>query len=183
MAKRHAAGVERAVRDAGRPVGAGAGHPAGRRGRPDPRQRVHRPGGRARTGRESGAVRCHRTANRSGARPLRSKLTRSCWNSAWIGTASSSSRRPAPSPRLRRTTCPTSLRSAPTCRRWGESPTPGGRSSMTLAEVHRFLHRRRVRSRYEDLGFAERFGAATASTARLEWPGHDSGRIRVANGG
>src|SRR6267142_538383 len=32
-------------------------------------------------------------------RGLRSKLTKSCWNSVWIGTASSSSRRPAPSPR------------------------------------------------------------------------------------
>src|SRR6476620_6537748 len=32
--------------------------------------------------------------------PERSKLTRSCWNSVWIGTASSSSRRPAPSPRF-----------------------------------------------------------------------------------
>ena len=40
-----------------RPVGAGAGHPAGGRRRPDPRQRVPRPGGRARAGRQPGAVR------------------------------------------------------------------------------------------------------------------------------
>ena len=83
------------------------------------------PGGRTRIGRQPGAVRCQRTANRTRRRVLPSKLTKSCWNSVWIGTASSSSRRPAPSPRLReRSQCPTSRRSAPTCRA-GARPSTG----------------------------------------------------------
>ena len=92
-----------------RAVGAGAGHPAGGRGRADPGQRVPRAGGRTRTGGEPGAVRRQPLRNRSGARLSPSRPTKSCWNSAWTGTASSSSRRPAPSPRSRRITCPTLL--------------------------------------------------------------------------
>ena len=75
-------------------------------------------------------TRCSSTSAHRKPDPLRalpSKLTKSCWNSVWIGTASSSSRRPAPSPRfgrdlnaLRRVD-----RHLPAV--LGRAPAPGGR--------------------------------------------------------
>ena len=109
MAKRPLAEWSERFATLARTLGTGAGHPAGGRGRADPGQRVPRTSGRTRIGRESGAVRRQPPANRTRARLLQSRLTKSCWNSDWIGTASSSSRRPAPSPRSRRITCPTLL--------------------------------------------------------------------------
>jgi crotonobetainyl-CoA:carnitine CoA-transferase CaiB-like acyl-CoA transferase len=57
--------VVRAFRDTGWAVGTRTGHPAGRRGRPGPGERVHGAGGRSGVGHQPGAVRRHRAARRS----------------------------------------------------------------------------------------------------------------------
>ena len=95
----HACRVERTLCHACRTVGAGAGHPAGGRRRADPGQRISRARRRTRIGRQPGAVRRRRTADRPGPGFRRADRRDSCRNSDWTGTASSSSRRPAPSPR------------------------------------------------------------------------------------
>ena len=80
--------VDRALRHAGRAVGPGPGHSAGRFGRTGPGQRVHPAGRRPRTGLQPGAVRRDRPGPEPRPPSSPRRPSRSCWNSAWAGTAS-----------------------------------------------------------------------------------------------